>query len=153
TGGEGLTEMLGVNAIQRRVVAHVREIHPDARDVVETLAGRLENRREILEDALRLGHDSSRHQLARRRVQADLAAEIDDAADVDGLRKRANRWGEFRRRNCGLAHWRAPVARYRIGPYEGSTKHEFLLFVSESTSFLKCIIITMIIQSPHDTRR
>src|ERR1700693_1888324 len=83
--GEGLTEMLGVNSIQRHEVTHAREIHTGARDIIETLAGRLENRREILEDALRLGSNTSRHQLARRRVLADLTAEVDETTDVDRL--------------------------------------------------------------------
>src|ERR1700720_1971761 len=96
--------MLGVNAIQRHEVAHAREIHTGARDIIETLAGRLENRREILEDALRFGRNTSRHQLARRRVLADLTAEIDETTDFDRLGKRANRRREFQRGNCGLAH-------------------------------------------------
>src|SRR5437764_9521608 len=98
--------MLSVNAIQRHVVTHVREKHAGARNVIETLAGRLENRREILEDALRLGSDTSRHQLARRRVLTDLTAEIDETTDFDRLAKRADRRREFGRRNCGLAHGR-----------------------------------------------
>src|SRR5215468_5955176 len=68
TGGKGLTEMLGVNAIQRHVITHVRKIHTSAHDILETLAGRLENGGEILEDAVRLGRNTSRHQLARRRI-------------------------------------------------------------------------------------
>src|SRR5215475_13101848 len=104
TGGKRLTEMLGVNAIQRHVITHVRKIHTSAHDMIETLSGRLENRREILEDALRLGSDTSRHQLARRRVLTDLTAEIDETIDFDRLGKRAGRRREFRRRNCGLAH-------------------------------------------------
>src|SRR5262249_22070121 len=68
--------------------------------------GRLENRREILEDAVRLGRNTSRHQLARRRVLADLTAEIDETAGVNGLGKRAHRRREFRRGHCGLAHGR-----------------------------------------------
>src|SRR5215472_6821557 len=60
-GGKGLTEMLGVNAIQRHVITHVRKIHTSAHDFIATLAGRLENCREFLEDALRLASDTSRH--------------------------------------------------------------------------------------------
>src|SRR5690242_8020585 len=96
--------MLGVNAIQRRVITHVRKIHTSAYDIIETLASCLENRREILEDALRLGSDTSRHQLARRRVLTDLTAEIDETIDFDRLGKRADRRREFRRGNCSLAH-------------------------------------------------
>ena len=51
--------MLCVDAIHRDVVTHVREIHTDAHDIIETLADRLENRREILEDSVRLGRNSS----------------------------------------------------------------------------------------------
>src|SRR5690349_17100126 len=50
TSGKGLTDMLGINAIQCYVITHVRQIHTSAHDIIETLAGRLENRREILED-------------------------------------------------------------------------------------------------------
>src|SRR5512146_2971732 len=76
TGGEGLTEMLRVNAIQHRVVTDTREKHTGAHDIIETLAGRLENRREILKDAFRLGRNTARHQLARRRVLTDVTADI-----------------------------------------------------------------------------
>src|SRR5581483_351491 len=98
------TEVLRVDAVHRDVVAHAREKHADAHDIVETLAGRFENRREILEDAVRLGGNTSRHQLARRRILADLTAEIDETAGVNGLGKRAHRRRECRRGNCGLAH-------------------------------------------------
>src|ERR1700739_2964612 len=57
-GGKGLTEILCVDAIHRGVVTHAREKHTGAHDVIETLAGRLENRREVLEDALRLCHNA-----------------------------------------------------------------------------------------------
>src|ERR1700675_104277 len=103
-GGKGLSEMLGVNTIQCHVVTHACEINTDAHDIIETPSGRLKNRREILEDALRLGRNTSRHQLARRRVLTDLTAEIDETAGSNGLGKRADRRGEFRRGNCGLAH-------------------------------------------------
>src|SRR5579864_23719 len=104
TGRKGLPEMLGVNAIQRRVITHVRKIRTSAHDIIETLSGRLENRREILEDALRLGSDTSRHQLARRGILTDLTAEIDETIDFDRLGKWANRRREFRRGNCCFAH-------------------------------------------------
>src|SRR5436309_12099723 len=104
TGGKGLAEMPGVDAIQRHVITHVRQMHSSAHDIVETLAGRLENRREILEDALHLGSDTSRHQLARRRVLTDLTAEIDETIDFDRLGKRADRRREVGRGNCDLAH-------------------------------------------------
>src|SRR5882762_7458262 len=96
--------MHGVNAIQRHEVTHAREIHTGARDIIKTLAGRLKNRREILEDALRLGRNTSRHQLARRGVLTDLTAEIDETTDSNRLGKRADRRCEFGRGNCGLAH-------------------------------------------------
>ena len=75
------------------------EKHTDAHDIIETLAGRLEKRREILEDAVRLGRNTSRHQLASRRVLADLTAEIDETAGFNGLGKRADR----RRTTIGVA--------------------------------------------------
>src|SRR5207248_8704782 len=96
--------MLGVNAIQRHVITHVRKIHTSAHDIIESLAGRLENRRYILEDALRLGRNTSGHQLARCRVLTDLTAEIDETIDFDRLGKRADRRREFGRGNCDLAH-------------------------------------------------
>src|SRR5215510_6262563 len=98
--------MLGVNAIERHEVTHAREKHTDAHDIIKTLAGRLENRREILEDALRLGRNTSRHQLARRRVLTDLTAEIDETIDFDRLGKRTDRRRELGRCNCDLAHGR-----------------------------------------------
>src|SRR5437879_5812774 len=96
--------MLGVNAIQRHVITHAREIHTGAHNVIETLSGRLENRREILEDALRLGRNAPLDYLASGRVLADLTAEIDETTDFDRLGKRADRRRKFGRGNCGLAH-------------------------------------------------
>src|SRR5690349_1162127 len=88
TSGKWLAEMLAVNAIQCRVITDAREIHTSAHDLVETLAGSLKNCREILEDALGLGRNTSRHQLSRRRVLTDLTAEIDQTTDFDRLGKR-----------------------------------------------------------------
>src|SRR6266478_7442342 len=103
-GGKGLTKILCVDAIHRDVVTHVREKHAGARNVIETLAGRLENRREILKDALCLGHNTPRDDLASGRVLADLTAEVEETTDFDRLGKRAD-WGrEFGRGNCNLAH-------------------------------------------------
>src|SRR5437879_10573016 len=95
--------MLCIQAIHRDVVTHAREKHTDAHDIVETLAGRLENRREIPEEAVRLGRNTSRHQLARHRVLADLTAEIDETAGVNGLGNRATGRREFGRVIAGLA--------------------------------------------------
>src|SRR5580698_3890434 len=77
-GGKWLTEMLGVDAIHRAEVTHVREIHAGARNVIETLAGRLENRRQIPEDALCLGHNTPLDHLASGRVLANLTAEVEE---------------------------------------------------------------------------
>src|SRR5258708_35786628 len=106
TGGKGLTEMLGVNAIQRHVITDAREIHTSAHDIIETLAGRLKNRREILEDALRLGRNTSRHQLALRLVLNYLTAEIYEITAFDRLGKLADCRREFGAGNCDRAHFR-----------------------------------------------
>src|SRR5215468_7024489 len=82
-GRKGLGEMLGVDAIHRAEVTHVREIHAGARNVIETLAGRLENRREIAKDALRLGHNTPLDHLASGRVLGDLSAEEEETIDFD----------------------------------------------------------------------
>src|SRR5579863_8446131 len=103
-GGKGLTEMLGVDAIHRAEVTHAREIHAGARNVIETPAGRLENRREIPKDTLCLGHNTPLDHLASGRVLADLTAQIDETARFNGLGKRADRRRKFGRGNCGLAH-------------------------------------------------
>src|ERR1700687_541701 len=103
-GRKGRTKILCVDAIHRDVVTHVREEHAGARNVIETLAGRLENRREILEDALCLGHNTPLDDLASGRVLADLTAEVEETADFDGLGKRADRRRKFGRGNCSLAH-------------------------------------------------
>src|SRR5882672_5603286 len=134
--------MLCVDAIHRDVVTHVREIHTDAHDIIETLAGCLENRREILEDAVRLRRNSSRHQLARRRVLADLTAEIDGTTGFNGLGKRTDRRGEFRRGNCGLAHGRL------LWTVSSTIS---LLFMTENRQFHSFIIITMILIAAHDS--
>ena len=98
--------MLRVDAIHRAEVTHAREIHAGARNVIETLVGRLENRREIPEDALCLGHNTPLDHLASGRVLADLAAEEEKTTDFDRLGKRAGRRRKFGRRNCGLFHGR-----------------------------------------------
>src|SRR5271170_619279 len=103
-GGKGLTEMLCVDAIHRAEVTHAREKHAGARNVIETLAGRLENRREIAKDALCLGHNTPLDHLAGGRVLADLTADVEETTDFDRLGKRADRRRELGRGNCGLAH-------------------------------------------------
>jgi hypothetical protein len=103
-GRERRAEILCVDAIQRHEVTHAREIHTGARDIIETLAGRLENRREIPEDALCLGHNTTLDHLASGRVLADLTAKIEETTDFDRLGKRADRRREFGRGNCGLVH-------------------------------------------------
>src|SRR5947208_13121000 len=96
--------MLCVDAIHRAEVTDVREIHSGARNVIETLAGRLENRREIPKDALCLGHYTPLDHLARGRVLADLSAEVEETTDFDRVGKRAGRRRELGRGNCGLVH-------------------------------------------------
>src|SRR5215471_856580 len=96
--------MLCVDPIHRSEVIHVREKHTGAYDIIETLAGRLENRREVLEDPLRLGPNAPLDHLASSRVLGDLSAEEEETIDFDRLGKWANRRREFRRGNCGLAH-------------------------------------------------
>src|ERR1700745_413395 len=96
--------MLCVDAIHRGEVTHAREKHTGAHDVIETLAGRLENCREVLEDALCLCHNAPLDHLAGGRVLGDLSAEIEETIDFDRLGKRADRRREFRRSNRGLAH-------------------------------------------------
>src|SRR5277367_1565109 len=76
-GGKGLTEILCVDAIHRSEVTHVREIHAGARNVIETPAGRLENRCEVPKDSLCLGHNSPLDHLTSGRVLADLTAEVE----------------------------------------------------------------------------
>src|SRR6516162_9378730 len=105
-GRKRLTEILSVDAVHRGEVTHAREIHAGARDVIETPAGGLENRREIAEDALRLRDDTSLDHLARGRVLADVTADVEETTDFDRLGKRADRWRKFGRGDCGLAHGR-----------------------------------------------
>src|SRR5499427_6505282 len=102
--GKGLTKMLCVDAIHRAEVTHLREIHSGARDVIETLARRLEKRRKIPKDALCLGHNTPLDHLASGRVLADLTAEVEETTDFDRLGKRAGRRRELGRGNCGLVH-------------------------------------------------
>src|SRR6476469_883415 len=103
-GGKGLTEMLCVDAIHRAEVTHVREIHSGARNVIETLARRLQNRRAISKDALCLGHNTALDHLASGRVLADLTAQVEETTDFDRLGKRADRRRKFGRGNCNFAH-------------------------------------------------
>src|SRR6185437_1370390 len=70
--------MLRVDAIHRGEVTHVRQKHTGAHNIIEILASRLENRREILEDALRLGHNAPLDHLASRRVLADMTADVEE---------------------------------------------------------------------------
>src|SRR5207245_10551068 len=103
-GGKGLTELLRVDAIHRDEVTHAREIHAGARNVIETPAGCLENRKEIPEDALCLGRNTPLDHLASGRVLADLTAEVEETTDFDRLGKRADRRRKFGRGNWGLVH-------------------------------------------------
>src|SRR5580658_9228305 len=96
--------MTKAETIHRAVVTHAREKHAGARNMIETLAGRLENRREIPEDPLCLGHNTPLDHLASGRVLADLSAEVEETADFDSLGKRADRRRELGRGDCGLAH-------------------------------------------------
>src|SRR5438045_9796466 len=96
--------MLCIDAIHRAEVTHVREIHSGARNVIETLARRLENRREILKDTPCLGHNTPLDHLASGRVLADLAAGVEETTDFDRLGKRAGRRRELGRGNYGLVH-------------------------------------------------
>src|ERR1051325_2903892 len=96
--------MLCVDAIHRHEVTHAREIHAGARDIIETLARRLENRREIPKDALCLGHNTPLDHLTSGRVLADLPAKVEETTDFDRLGKRAGRRRELGRGNCGLVH-------------------------------------------------
>src|SRR5271155_871994 len=102
-GGKGLTEMLCVDAIHRAEITHAREVHAGARNVIETLAGRLENRREIPKDTLCLGHNTPIDHLAGGRVLADLTAEVEETTNFDRLGKRADRRRKFGGGDCGLA--------------------------------------------------
>src|SRR5262252_9202788 len=84
-GRKGLTEMLCVDAVHRGEVTHVLEKHTDAHDIIETPAGRLQDSRQVLEDALRFGLDAPLDHLAGRRVLADLPAEEEETVDSDRL--------------------------------------------------------------------
>src|SRR5258708_32341586 len=97
--------MLRVVAFPRAEYTHAREIRAGGSNGMETLTGRLANRREILEDALCLGHNPPLDHLTSGRVLADLAAEVEETTDFDRLGKRADRRREFGRGNCGLAHF------------------------------------------------
>src|SRR5579863_1166378 len=103
-GGKGLSEILCVDAIHRGEVTHARQIHTGTHDIVETLAGRLENRREIPEDAFCLGHNTALDHLPSARVLRDLSAEVEETTGFDRLGKRADWRREFRRGNCCLTH-------------------------------------------------
>src|ERR1700751_3583926 len=96
--------MFCVDAIHRGEITHVREKDTGAHNIVETLAGRLENRREILEDALRLGYNPPLAHLARGRVLGNLSAEVEETTDFDRLGKRADWRREFRIGSCCFAH-------------------------------------------------
>src|SRR5262245_29927717 len=68
------------------------------------LPAALKNRREIPEDALCLGDNTTLDHLASGRVLADLTAEVEETTDFDRLGKGADRRREFGRGNCGLVH-------------------------------------------------
>ena len=78
--------MLGVNAIQRRVVTHAGEINTGAHDIIETLAGRcLRAGASVIRDRDRRDDDLLRLAGVRvRRVQEGEKAR--DGADLDAER-------------------------------------------------------------------
>src|SRR2546430_17717174 len=96
--------MLCVDVIHRAEVTHVREIHSGARNVIETLAGRLENRREIPKDALCLGDNTPLATLPTARSWPNRPAELKETTDLDPRGKRAGRRRASGRGNCGLGH-------------------------------------------------
>src|SRR6185437_11640101 len=89
-GREGRTKMFRVDAIHRGVVTQVGEKHAGAGNVIETPAGGFENRRQVLEDPLGLGHDAPLDDLAGGRVLPDLTADVEETTDFDRLAERAN---------------------------------------------------------------
>src|SRR5215471_6998693 len=123
--GKGLTEMLCVDVIHRAEVTHVRQIHCRARNVIETLARRLEKRREIPKDALCLGHDTPLDHLASGRVLANLTAEVEETPDFDRLGKRAGRRRELGRGNCGLIHSKLLWIDCSLNTYKNSSQNNF----------------------------
>src|SRR5579859_1332685 len=110
-GRKRLTEIFGVDAVHRGEVTHAREINSGARNMIETPAGCLENRREIAQDTLRLGDNTSLDHPARDRVLADLTADVEETTDFDRLGKRADRWRKFGRGDGDLAHGRLGFPR------------------------------------------
>src|SRR6185503_17396842 len=96
--------MLRVDAIHRGEVTHVRQKHTGTHNIIETLASRPENRREILEDALRLCHNAPLDHLASGRVLANMTADVEETIDFDRVGERADRRRKFRRGNRSLAH-------------------------------------------------
>src|SRR5262245_25196846 len=96
--------MLRVDAVHRGEVTHVLKKDTGAHDIIEAPAGRLQDRRQVLEDALRFGLDPPLDHLAGRRILADLSAEEEETVDLDRLGEWAHRRRELRRGNCGLAH-------------------------------------------------
>src|SRR5215471_7900314 len=143
-GGKRLAEMLRVDPIHRDEVADVREIHAGARDIIETLAGRLEDRCEIPKHTLGLGDDAPLDHLARGRVLADLTTEVEETADFDRLGERADRWREFGRGN-GLAH-----GELLLGTGCKRTSLPTALTFPLDRHFRQCIILTMMLPLAHD---
>src|SRR5258708_12467500 len=88
-GGKGLTEILCVDAIHRGEVTHTREKHTGAHDIIETLAGRLGNRREVLGDALRPANTAPPAHLASTRSLRDRSAQPEIPTHLHSPRKQS----------------------------------------------------------------
>ena len=74
--------------------------------MIETLAGRLENRREIPSC---LGHNIPFNHLAGGPGLGRLTAEVEETTDFDRLAKRADRRREFGRDKLRSCSWQTPV--------------------------------------------
>src|SRR5262245_6698453 len=87
TCGVGRREGGLVHLVEGGPLEDVSEHHGALDDVAHRVAVRLERRLDVLERLPRLFLDSSRHQLERARLDADLAGEEEHVADAYSLRE------------------------------------------------------------------
>src|SRR5690606_33303057 len=102
--GERLREELLHDLVGHREAREVREVERQLHAVGKRPARGRGDRREVPERLPDLGLEAARDDLPGRRVERDLAGEIDGVAGPDGLRIGADRRGRIRRRNDLLAH-------------------------------------------------
>jgi hypothetical protein len=113
TGRERLTQKLSIGGVDRREIAHARDVDRRPHRVREVRSRRFEDRREILHALPRLVRDGAGDELAGGGIDAELAGAVHDRVEDNRLGVRSDRLRRLGGSDCAfLCH----VFTYRRGP-------------------------------------